>query len=164
MTGFASYLYWNIHNSFHIKCHIKIILIFIQCCMKLCLHFSYILNLYLIISQIFQEARRNLPSIIYVPAIAQWWNLVPETLHAVFLSHLCKLDPSAPILLIATADIPYNNLPQEVSWNILCLSHFHNFYLSLLVYVKCFIVCILTLSVFLGFFSMCCYLTSFNRI
>jgi SpoVK/Ycf46/Vps4 family AAA+-type ATPase len=64
--------------------------------------------------QIFQEARRNLPSIIYVPAIAQWWNLVPETLHAVFLSHLCKLDPSAPILLIATADIPYNNLPQEV--------------------------------------------------
>ncbi|XP_033610153.1 ATPase family AAA domain-containing protein 2 isoform X3 [Cryptotermes secundus] len=64
--------------------------------------------------QIFQEARRNLPSIIYVPAIAQWWNLVPETLHAVFLSHICKLDPSAPILLIATADIPYNNLPQEV--------------------------------------------------
>ena len=73
---------------------------------------------YCIISQIFQEARRNLPSIIYVPAIAQWWNLVPETLHAVFLSHLCKLDPSAPILLIATADIPYNNLPQEVSCDV----------------------------------------------
>jgi hypothetical protein len=103
-----------------------------------------------------------LPSIIYVPAIAQWWNLVPETLHAVFLSHLCKLDPSAPILLIATADIPYNNLPQEVSWNMLCLSHFHNFYPSLLVYVKGFTVYILTFSVFVGFFSICCYLSNFN--
>ena len=79
--------------------------------------FPFFLIVYCIISQIFQEARRNLPSIIYVPAIAQWWNLVPETLHAVFLSHLCKLDPSAPILLIATADIPYHNLPQEVSWD-----------------------------------------------
>jgi SpoVK/Ycf46/Vps4 family AAA+-type ATPase len=76
------------------------------------------LNFYYILSQIFQEARRNLPSIIYVPAIAQWWNLVPETLHAVFLSHLCKLDPSAPILLIATADVPYNTLPHEVSCNV----------------------------------------------
>ena len=80
--------------------------------------FPSFLIVYCVISQIFQEARRNLPSIIYVPAIAQWWNLVPETLHAVFLSHLCKLDPSAPILLIATADIPYHNLPQEVSWDV----------------------------------------------
>ncbi|KDR18472.1 ATPase family AAA domain-containing protein 2B [Zootermopsis nevadensis] len=47
-------------------------------------------------------------------ACIQWWSLVPETLHAVFLSHLCKLDPSAPILLIATADVPYNALPNEV--------------------------------------------------
>lgn len=112
---------------FHIKWHKNILigiwysvaLTFIPLCVCVCVgFFPLILIVYCIISQIFQEARRNLPSIIYVPAIAQWWNLVPETLHAVFLSHLCKLDPSAPILLIATADIPYHNLPQEVSWDV----------------------------------------------
>ncbi|PSN40096.1 hypothetical protein C0J52_13738 [Blattella germanica] len=68
----------------------------------------------LTLSRIFQEARRNLPSIIYVPSISEWWKLVPETLHAVFLSHLCKLDPYAPVLLLATSDIPYNVLPHEI--------------------------------------------------
>jgi SpoVK/Ycf46/Vps4 family AAA+-type ATPase len=77
---------------------------------------------FFILPQIFQEARRNFPSIIYVPSIAQWWSLVPETLHAVFLSHLCKLDPSAPILLIATSDVPYNTLPQEVSYSAFAIS------------------------------------------
>jgi hypothetical protein len=113
------------HIIFCIKCYIKTSLLipgavwnllsFPHTCAGF---FLIILIVYCIIFQIFQEARRNLPSIIYVPAIAQWWNLVPETLHAVFLSHLCKLDPSAPILLIATADIPYHSLPQEVGWNV----------------------------------------------
>ncbi|XP_047120172.1 ATPase family AAA domain-containing protein 2-like [Schistocerca piceifrons] len=64
--------------------------------------------------QVFQEARRNTPSVIYVPGISQWWSLVAETLQAVFLSNLRLLNPSIPILLLATSDVPYKNLPHQV--------------------------------------------------
>ncbi|XP_067006517.2 ATPase family AAA domain-containing protein 2 [Anabrus simplex] len=66
------------------------------------------------IIQIFQEARRNLPSILYVPGIAQLWSLMTETQQALFLMHLRRLDPSTPVLLFATSDSPYNTLPEEV--------------------------------------------------
>lgn len=64
--------------------------------------------------QVFQEARRNTPSVIYVPGISHWWSLVAETLQAVFLSNLRLLNPSSPILLLATSDVPYKNLPYQV--------------------------------------------------
>lgn len=64
--------------------------------------------------QVFQEARRNTPSIIYVPGISVWWSLVTDTLQAVFLSHLRLLDPGAPVLLLSTSDLPYNRLPSAV--------------------------------------------------
>lgn len=64
--------------------------------------------------QIFQEARRNTPSIIYVPAIDQLWQQTDYTLHAVFLSHLRRLDPILPVLLLATSDSPYDNLSDEL--------------------------------------------------
>ncbi|KAK8734879.1 hypothetical protein OTU49_005708 [Cherax quadricarinatus] len=65
-------------------------------------------------AQIFHEARRNLPSIIYVPHIDQWWGTTSETLRATFMSLLLDLDPSSPLLLLATSDTPYDELDADV--------------------------------------------------
>ncbi|KAK7872821.1 hypothetical protein R5R35_006699 [Gryllus longicercus] len=64
--------------------------------------------------QIFQEARRNTPSIIYVPGIDQLWTLTDSTLHAVFISNLRRMDPTIPILLLATSDSRYQELSDDL--------------------------------------------------
>lgn len=67
-------------------------------------------------TQVFNEARRNIPSVIYVPSIDQLWTLIPETVKAIFLSHLTQLDPNIPVLLLATADALFNELPEQVGF------------------------------------------------
>ena len=62
----------------------------------------------------FNEASRNIPSIIYIAAIDQWWPLVPETVKAVFLCRIASLDPSTPILIIATSEVIYEELPLQL--------------------------------------------------
>ncbi|XP_034943893.1 ATPase family AAA domain-containing protein 2-like [Chelonus insularis] len=64
--------------------------------------------------QVFHEALRNIPSIIYVRSIDQWWPIVQETVKAVFMCRITSLDPCLPILVIATSDTPYNELPFQI--------------------------------------------------
>lgn len=64
--------------------------------------------------QVFNEAARNVPSIIYIRSIDQWWPLVPETVKAVFLCRIAALDPSLPILILATSDATYQDLPNQL--------------------------------------------------
>ncbi|XP_076547755.1 ATPase family AAA domain-containing protein 2 isoform X3 [Osmia lignaria lignaria] len=64
--------------------------------------------------QVFNEAARNVPSIIYIRSIDQWWPLVPETVKAVFLCRIAALDPSLPILILATSDRTYQDLPIQL--------------------------------------------------
>lgn len=64
--------------------------------------------------QVFNEATRNVPSIIYIRSIDQWWPLVPETVKAVFLCRIAALDPSLPILILATSDETYQDLPMQL--------------------------------------------------
>ncbi|KAG5330467.1 ATAD2 protein, partial [Acromyrmex heyeri] len=64
--------------------------------------------------QVFNEAIRNVPSIIYIRSINQWWPLVPETVKAVFLCRIAALDPSLPILILATSDATYQDLPDQL--------------------------------------------------
>ncbi|KAK4885527.1 hypothetical protein RN001_001798 [Aquatica leii] len=64
--------------------------------------------------QVFQEAKRNVPSVIYIPNVDQLWNLAHETVKAIFLSQLQHMDPNVPILLLATANASFNKLDQEV--------------------------------------------------
>ncbi|XP_076748821.1 ATPase family AAA domain-containing protein 2B-like isoform X1 [Xylocopa sonorina] len=64
--------------------------------------------------QVFNEAARNVPSIIYIRSIDQWWPLVPETVKAVFLCRIAALDPSLPILILATSDRTYQDLPNQL--------------------------------------------------
>ncbi|XP_051168462.1 ATPase family AAA domain-containing protein 2-like isoform X2 [Leptopilina boulardi] len=64
--------------------------------------------------QVFNEASRNVPSIIYIRSIDQWWPLVPETVKAVFLCRIASLDPPLPILILATSDTSYSELPDQL--------------------------------------------------
>lgn len=65
--------------------------------------------------QVFNEARRNVPSVIYIPSIDQLWSLISETVRAIFIAQINQLDPNIPVLLLATADTIFNNLPEQVN-------------------------------------------------
>ncbi|XP_063735979.1 ATPase family AAA domain-containing protein 2-like isoform X2 [Eleginops maclovinus] len=65
-------------------------------------------------AQIFVEAKRTSPSILYIPHIGQWWETVSPALRATFLSLLSSIPAFAPILLLATCNLQYDQLSVEV--------------------------------------------------
>ncbi|KAJ8334464.1 hypothetical protein SKAU_G00401030 [Synaphobranchus kaupii] len=65
-------------------------------------------------AQLFREAKRTAPSILYVPHIQLWWDTVGTALKATFLSLLQDIPPFSPILLLATCSVPHERLFQEV--------------------------------------------------
>lgn len=65
-------------------------------------------------AQIFREARRTAPSIIYMPIVEQLWDVLTETLRATFTMMLNELDPTAPILLLATSECHYSSLDDHL--------------------------------------------------
>lgn len=69
-----------------------------------------IIIFHIISTQIFREAKRLAPSVVYVPQISSWWDIVPGTVHATFLSILSSLPPDLPLLLLATAECPWSDL------------------------------------------------------
>lgn len=64
--------------------------------------------------QLFREAKRTAPSVLYVPHIQLWWDTVGSALKATFLSLLQDIPPFSPILLLATCSVPHHGLFQEV--------------------------------------------------
>ena len=64
--------------------------------------------------QIFVEAKRTSPSILYIPHIGQWWDTVGPALRATFLSLLSSIPAFSPILLLATCSLHYDQLSMEV--------------------------------------------------
>ncbi|KAJ8273122.1 hypothetical protein GJAV_G00097700, partial [Gymnothorax javanicus] len=65
-------------------------------------------------TQLFREAKRTAPSILYVPHIQLWWDTVGTALRSTFLSLLQDIAPFCPILLLATCSMPYQRLFPEV--------------------------------------------------
>ncbi|XP_008322158.1 ATPase family AAA domain-containing protein 2 isoform X3 [Cynoglossus semilaevis] len=65
-------------------------------------------------AQIFVEAKRTSPSILYIPHIGQWWETVGPALRATFLSLLSSIPAFSPILLLATCNLRYNQLSVEI--------------------------------------------------
>ncbi|XP_057689376.1 ATPase family AAA domain-containing protein 2-like isoform X2 [Corythoichthys intestinalis] len=65
-------------------------------------------------AQIFVEAKRTSPSVLYIPHIGQWWETVGPALKATFLSLLGSLPAFAPILLLATCSLQYSELSFEI--------------------------------------------------
>ncbi|XP_038656120.1 ATPase family AAA domain-containing protein 2B isoform X1 [Scyliorhinus canicula] len=72
-------------------------------------------------AQVFREARRTLPSIIYVPHIKEWWDAISDTVRATFLTLLQDVPPFSPILILATSETQYIELPDEVK----CIFEIH---------------------------------------
>ncbi|XP_029299380.1 ATPase family AAA domain-containing protein 2-like isoform X2 [Cottoperca gobio] len=66
--------------------------------------------------QVFCEARRTSPSIIYMPRIQQWWETAGSSLRASFLSLLGSIPSLSPILLLATCSIPHLQLDPEIQF------------------------------------------------
>ncbi|NXM60208.1 ATAD2 protein, partial [Illadopsis cleaveri] len=65
-------------------------------------------------SQLIREAQRTAPSIIYIPQIPLWWDAVGPTLKAGFTGLLNSIPYFAPVLLLATSDVPHEDLPEEI--------------------------------------------------
>lgn len=68
-----------------------------------------------LVLQVFREAKRTAPSILYMPHIDRWWSVLSDTLQATFLTLVHDMDPSAPVLLLATSDSSYVILESTVS-------------------------------------------------
>ncbi|XP_048116651.1 ATPase family AAA domain-containing protein 2-like isoform X2 [Alosa alosa] len=65
-------------------------------------------------AQVFCEAKRTAPSILYIPHLQRWWDTVGPALKATFLSLLSDVPPFSPILLLATCSHQYHALFPEV--------------------------------------------------
>ncbi|GAA6004429.1 hypothetical protein JCM10207_000723 [Rhodosporidiobolus poonsookiae] len=67
--------------------------------------------------QLFIEAKRHKPSILFIPSLVTWCASVGETVRATIKGLLDGLDPSDPILLLAVVDGPFRDVPADVrSW------------------------------------------------
>ncbi|KAH9061999.1 AAA-domain-containing protein [Lactarius vividus] len=66
------------------------------------------------IVQLFVEAKRHQPSIIYIPSLLGWCGAVSETARSTVHAMLGTLAPTDPILLLAIVDGPFTSLPRDV--------------------------------------------------
>ena len=69
------------------------------------------------IVQLFVEAKRHQPSVVYIPSLMHWCATIPEVARSAVRAMLDTLAPTEPILLLAVVDGPFSSLPQDVrSW------------------------------------------------
>ncbi|XP_072218454.1 ATPase family AAA domain-containing protein 2B isoform X2 [Leuresthes tenuis] len=65
-------------------------------------------------AQVFREARRSTPSVVYMPHISEWWDTVSDTVKSTFLTLLQDVPSFSPILILGTAETQYAKLSDEV--------------------------------------------------
>jgi len=70
--------------------------------------------------QILREAMRTSPSVVYLPHLNEWWHVITEAIRASFVSMFNDLDPSIPVLLLATSDVEHKRLSPQVGMNLCC--------------------------------------------
>ncbi|KAH9928867.1 uncharacterized protein B0H18DRAFT_874349 [Fomitopsis serialis] len=69
------------------------------------------------IVQLFVDAKRHQPSVIYIPSLVGWCAAVSETTRTTVRAMLDTLAPTDPVLLLAVVDGPFLSLPRDVrSW------------------------------------------------
>ncbi|GAA5958407.1 hypothetical protein JCM3765_007866 [Sporobolomyces pararoseus] len=67
--------------------------------------------------QLFVEAKRHKPSILFIPSLLTWCSSVGDTVRSTIKGLLDGLDPSDPILLLAVVDGSMKDIPPDVrSW------------------------------------------------
>ncbi|KAK2856469.1 hypothetical protein Q5P01_005204 [Channa striata] len=65
-------------------------------------------------AQVFREARRSIPSVVFMPHISEWWETVGDTVKSTFLTLLQDVPSFSPVLILATAETHYSQLSDEV--------------------------------------------------
>ncbi|XP_062267496.1 ATPase family AAA domain-containing protein 2B [Platichthys flesus] len=65
-------------------------------------------------AQVFREACRSVPSVVFMPHISEWWEAVGDTVKSTFLTLLHDVPSFSPILILATAETHYSQLSEEV--------------------------------------------------
>uniref|UniRef100_A0A7N8WXG5 ATPase family AAA domain-containing protein 2 n=1 Tax=Mastacembelus armatus TaxID=205130 RepID=A0A7N8WXG5_9TELE len=65
-------------------------------------------------AQVFREARRSVPSVVFMPHVSEWWETVGDTVKSTFLTLLQDVPSFSPVLIIATAETHYSQLSEEV--------------------------------------------------
>lgn len=65
-------------------------------------------------AQVFREACRSVPSVVFMPHISEWWETVSDTVKSTFLTLLQDVPSFTPVLILATAETPYSQLSDEV--------------------------------------------------
>lgn len=67
--------------------------------------------------QMFVEAKRHQPSVLYIPALSQWSAVLTPSAKATFGTLLDSLTPSEPVIVIAFMEEPLAALEDEIkSW------------------------------------------------
>lgn len=66
------------------------------------------------IVQLFVEAKRHQPSVVYIPSLVGWCAAVSETARTTVRAMLDTLLPTDPILLFAVVDGSFTQLPKDV--------------------------------------------------
>lgn len=64
--------------------------------------------------QLFVEAKRHQPSVVYIPSLTGWCAAVSETARTTVRAMLDSLAPTDPVLLLAVVDGPFAALPRDV--------------------------------------------------
>jgi len=58
------------------------------------------------------EARRAAPAILHLPHLQLWWDTAPPSLRATLWMLLADLPGDLPLLLLASADVPFDQLDE----------------------------------------------------
>ncbi|KAH9941140.1 AAA-domain-containing protein [Epithele typhae] len=66
------------------------------------------------IVQLFVEAKRHQPSVVYIPSLIGWCSAVTETARTTVRAMLDTLAPTDPVLLLAVVDGAFTDLPRDV--------------------------------------------------
>ncbi|KAJ7476930.1 AAA-domain-containing protein [Mycena galericulata] len=66
------------------------------------------------IVQLFVEAKRHAPAVVYIPALRGWCAAVSETARSTVRAMLDTLAPADPVLLLAVVDGHFTDLPRDV--------------------------------------------------
>src|SRR5690606_38170840 len=64
---------------------------------------------------IWTEAKRKLPAVLYPPPLEAWWQMASPSRRLTLLTILEDTLPSLPLLLVCTCDSPIEQLPDELA-------------------------------------------------
>lgn len=64
--------------------------------------------------QLFVEAKRHQPSVIFIPSLAQWAHTISDAARSTTRALLDSIPPSDPVLLLAIVDGPLSSIPADV--------------------------------------------------